>query len=230
MKRRSFGLLMGGVAGLRAQRQEKTRFAEEYPVAPRTVDIEVGNGPVTVILGRAPGIRVEAEIEYQGATEEDVALARQEVKFAPRLEGEVFRVWVERAREHYGNRYQARHAVRVEAPAGVKILARTASGAVRLQWQAGPQADVYAKTANGDIELAFGQSPDADFRLRTRHGGVYSAFALRALPDDDEVQVTNDGMRRIVSRATYTGGRAGRGGARIQVETVNGDIRLVERK
>ena len=59
---------------------------------------------------------------------------------------------------------------------------------------------------------------------------IDSGFEMTPLPDESETKVTEQGMKRIVSRNRFAGGRVGRGGIEIKVEGLNGDIRIVERK
>lgn len=218
-------------AAFATQEKETGKFQQEYPANVQSVDIELANGELRIEFGARTNIRVEAELEWSGATPEDLALAKQEVKFEPRVENGSLRVWVERTRERWSSRYNTRHNVRVELPETMRVLARTANGAVRAEWRKRPVAAAFLRTVNGEMELGFANEPNADFRLRTRNGGIYSAFSLAPIPEDQEpVKVTENGMKRIVSRTRYSGGRAGRGGPKIEAETTNGDIRVVERK
>jgi hypothetical protein len=220
----SAGLALG-------ERREKSTIRREFAEPVARVDIEISNGALDLAFGETGPIRLEADVEWSGATPEDVALARQEVKLETKIDQGVLWVWVERTRERWTSRYGARHDLRVWLPGSLRVLARTSNGALRAAWRKQPGGSVYFRTHNGELELSFAAPPDADFKLRTRNGGVYSAFSMAPLPDEPEAaQVTNDGMRRIVSRTRYAGGRAGRGGPMIEAETSNGDIRVMERK
>lgn len=231
LNRREAAALLLAPAALGAGHKETSKYSQEFPANVQSVDIEIANGEVRLDFGGRSNIRVEAEIEWSGATPEDLALARQEVKFEPRVEQGSLRVWVERTRERWSSRYNTRHTLRVELPENLRLLARTANGAMRAEWRKRPGASVFLRTVNGEMELGFPGAPDADFRLMTRNGGVYSAFTLVPIPEEQEpVKVTDNGLKRIVSRTRYAGGRAGRGGPKIEAETTNGDIRLVERK
>ncbi len=231
MRRREFGALLAAGAAYGAWPRETAKYSQDFGANVQNVDIEIANGEITVEFGSRADIRVEAEIAWSGATPEDLTLAKEEVKFEPRVERGSLRVWVERSRARWSSRYSTRHTVRVELPETMRLLARTANGAVRAEWRKKPGASVFLRTTNGEVELGFPSQPDADFRLRTSRGEVYTAFPLAPLPDEEEpVKVTENGMKRIVSRTRYAGGRAGRGGLKIEAETTNGDIRLVERK
>lgn len=230
-KRREWAALLLGPVAFGREMKETGKYAQEFAANVQSVDIELANGELRLEFGARPNILVEAELEWSGATPEDLALARQEVKFEPRVENGSLRVWVEKTRERWSSRYQTRHNVRVALPETIRVLGRTANGAVRAEWRKRPTAGVYLRTVNGEMELGFANAPDADFRLRTRNGGIYSAFSMAPIPEDIEpAQVTDNGMKRIVSRTRYAGGRAGRGGPKIEAETTNGDIRVVERK
>jgi hypothetical protein len=231
MRRRDFGMALAAGTTLGAELKETAKYEQEFAASVQSVDIEIANGDIRLEFGARTNIRVEAGIEWGGAAPEGLALAKQELRFEPRVEQGSLRVWVERTRERWSVRYSVRHTVQVEMPANLRALARTSNGAMRAEWRRAPGAGVYLRTGNGEVELGFASPPDADFRLRTRNGGVYTAFPLAPLAAEDEpATVTQFGMRRIVSRTRYAGGRAGRGGPKIEAETMNGDTRLVERK
>lgn len=229
MKRRD--LLAFGVFSLQAAEKRSTLFQQEFSSQVQAVDIEIIHGDIQLEFRARPNILLHAETEYRAATAEDLALAQEEVRLVPRQQAGQLRIWMERSRERNLSRYQVRQQLRLELPSNLRVLARTAQGNVKAQWLEAPAAGAFFSTIQGEVELAFPVVPDADFRLQTYHGGLFSAFALAALPqEEDEASVTNHGLRRIVSRTRYAGGRAGRGGPRIEAETRNGDIRLVERK
>ncbi len=217
-------------AGALRAAAERSRFEREYPATVAGLDIDLVNGDLTVRAGAGGMIRVRADIEWSADVAEDIAMAKREVRFEPRVEDNLLRVWVETAPERRWNRYQFRHQVEIECPTSLRLLARTVNGQIRIRFDAAPRMDIYVKNVNGEIDLEFASPLDADCRLRTRNGSIYSAFAFAPLPDNQPPTVTERGLRRIVSSNRYAGGRAGRGGPEIRVEGTNGDIRLRERK
>jgi hypothetical protein len=205
-----------------------TRFDQTFAARADVIDIDLVNGPVTVRSTRRNDIRVTAEAEWEAELKEDLALGQQEVRFEPRLEGNVFRVWVEMPRERRWDRYQVRHRVTVDMPAGMRLIARTVNGTIQASYEAVPVRDVYLRTVNGDVDLELPRGADADFQMKTVNGSVYSAWDLQPLAG--ETKVTESGMKRIVSRTRYAGGRLGKGGVAVRMEGINGDIRVRERK
>ena len=81
-----------------------------------------------------------------------------------------------------------------------------------------------------EIELEFPRELQADFQLKTMNGNIFTGFEMKGIPGKAETAVTERGMRRIVSRNRYAGGRVGRRGIEVRVEGLNGDIRILERK
>ncbi len=81
-----------------------------------------------------------------------------------------------------------------------------------------------------DIEVEAPSRLNAECQMKTMNGRTYSAYDTTPLPAAAETQVTERGMRRIVTRNRFAGGRAGSGGVEIRVEGLNGDIRIAQRK
>ena len=87
-----------------------------------------------------------------------------------------------------------------------------------------------SRLRRNEIQLEFPKPLNADFQIKTMNGHVYSGFEMTPLPDESETKVTEQGMKRIVSRNRYAGGRVGNGGVEVQLEGFNGDIRILDRK
>ena len=206
------------------------RFDRRYPVKHGVMDIDVVNGEVRLKAGAVQEIRVQAEIELTAPIVEDLELAKRELRFEPRLEGETFRVWVENPEQRQRQRYSYRHNVEVEMPAAMRLILRGVNGALRVSYSTLPEKDIYIKTVNGEIEVEFPKELQADFQLKTMNGSIYTGFEMKEIPGKTETEVTERGMRRIVSRNRFSGGRVGRGGIEVRVEGLNGDIRILERK
>jgi hypothetical protein len=229
MNHRRRAIILSPIALLGAQKHSY-RLERRYVVSPKSVDIEIINGTVKVRAGNRKEIKVLAAIELTAPTPEDLELAKAEVKFDPRLEGESFRVWVETREQRRWNRYSYRHDVELEIPANSRLILRGVNGNVEVSFDAPPVSDIYVKTVNGEINLELPRPIHADFQMKTFQGNIYSAFEMTPLPDSAETSVTEQGMRRIVHRNRFAGGRMGRGGIVIKIETTNGDIRIAERK
>ena len=203
------------------------RFDKQYNLTPKAIDIEIPNGAVKVLASSRKDFRVMANIELSAPTAEDLELAKREVRFDPRLDNDTFRVWVESARS---NRYNTRHDLEVEMPADTRLILRCVNGKIDVAYNQPPTKDIYVKNINGEIQLEFPKPLNADFQTKTMNGHIYSGFEMTPLPDESETKVTEQGMKRIVSRNRFAGGRTGRGGIEVKVEGLNGDIRIVERK
>lgn len=206
------------------------RFDRQYNVQPQVVDIEIPNGAISLRATTSGHIRVVANIELSSPTAEDLELAKQEVRFEPRLEGNNFRIWAETPNHHRHQRYSSKHNVEIEIPVTARLILRGVNGNVDVAYNTPPTRDIYVKNINGEIQLQFPPQLNADFQMRTFNGNIYTSFDMSALPAKSETEVTERGMKRIVSRNRFAGGRVGRGGIEIQIEGLNGDIRIVERK
>ncbi len=207
------------------------RFDKQFAVTPKSIDIEIANGTVKVLASSRKEIRVVADIELSAPTTEDLELAKREVRFDPHLDNDSFRIWVETPNDQRRwNRYNTRHNVEVDMPADTRLILRGVNGKIEVSYDQRPTKDIYVKNVNGEIQLEFPKPLNADFQIKTMNGHVYSGFEMTPLPDESETKVTEQGMKRIVSRNRFAGGRVGHGGIEIKVEGLNGDIRIVERK
>jgi hypothetical protein len=105
--------------------------------------------------------------------------------------------------------------------------ARTVNGPVIVSFRQNPHENSEFKTVNGKIELRFAHDLSADFRFKTFNGGIYSDFPVTTLP----VRAIQEERRggKIVYRADrFTAARVNGGGPEIQIENLNGDIRILE--
>ncbi|HEX5425569.1 MAG TPA: DUF4097 family beta strand repeat-containing protein [Candidatus Acidoferrales bacterium] len=105
--------------------------------------------------------------------------------------------------------------------------ARTVNGPVTVSFRQNPRANSDFRTVNGAVELRFQQGLDAAFRMKTFNGGIYTDFPVTALPLRPVSEKREGG--KIVFRADrMTGVQIGTGGPGIQIENLNGDIRILE--
>ncbi|MGB8476047.1 MAG: hypothetical protein WCE61_18350 [Candidatus Acidiferrum sp.] len=105
--------------------------------------------------------------------------------------------------------------------------ARTVNGPVIISFRQNPKENSDFKTINGNVELKFAQNLSADFRLRTFNGAVYSDFPVTAMPVH-AMQEEHKGGKVIYRSDRYAEVRVKSGGPQIQVENLNGDIRILE--
>jgi len=105
--------------------------------------------------------------------------------------------------------------------------ARTVNGPVKVSFRQNPKENSDFKTVNGAVELKFAHDLSADFRFKTFNGGIYSDFPVTALPLHP-MEAEHRGAKVIYRADRYTEARVNAGGPQIQVENLNGDIRILE--
>jgi hypothetical protein len=105
--------------------------------------------------------------------------------------------------------------------------ARTVNGPVIVSFRENPRENSDFKTINGNIELRFAHDLSADFRFKTFNGGIYSDFPVSTLPVH-AIQQEHRGGKMVYRADRFTGARVNAGGPEIQIENLNGDIRILE--
>jgi len=106
--------------------------------------------------------------------------------------------------------------------------AHTVNGPVRVTFSRHPGEDCSFKTVNGDLDIAFPGGLSADFQLKTFHGDMYTDFAVDYLPQPTAEPARKNG-KYVYRGHRFVGVRAGRGGPRIRMDTLNGDILIKKR-
>jgi len=99
--------------------------------------------------------------------------------------------------------------------AGKSVVARTTNGSVTvsLDRDLDEVGEIHLRSVNGRLALALPEGVNFDLSARTVHGRVGSEFDI--VQDDDE-------SRRKIE------GRHGDGGPQVELETVNGSVRLTK--
>jgi hypothetical protein len=105
--------------------------------------------------------------------------------------------------------------------------ARTVNGPVIVSFRQNPHENSEFKTVNGNIELRFAHDLAADFRFKTFNGRIYSDFSVTTLPVH-AIQEERRGGKMVYRADRFTGARVNGGGPEIQIENLNGDIRILE--
>ncbi len=105
--------------------------------------------------------------------------------------------------------------------------ARTVNGPVIVSFRQNPKESSDFKTINGNVELKFVRDLSADFRFKTFNGGIYSDFPVTAMPVH-AMEQEHEGTKVIYRADRYAEVRVKSGGPQIQVENLNGDIRILE--
>jgi hypothetical protein len=104
-----------------------------------------------------------------------------------------------------------------------EVTASTVNGDLEAEFARSPSDASSFTTVNGDVELALPSGTSADLGFETMHGDVYTDFEVTALPVRAVAERAGGGGRRY--RFERDGVvRIGRGGVRLDCETVNGDI------
>jgi hypothetical protein len=103
----------------------------------------------------------------------------------------------------------------------------TVNGPVKVTFRQNPRENSDFRTVNGPVELRFAQGLAADFRFKTFNGSIYSDFPVTALPVH-AIQEEHHGAKVVFRADRYTGVRVNSGGPEIKVETLNGEIRILE--
>jgi hypothetical protein len=105
--------------------------------------------------------------------------------------------------------------------------ARTVNGPVKVSFRQNPRDNSDFKTINGNVELRFAHDLSADFRFKTFNGAIYSDFPVTAQPVHP-MEEEHRGTKVIYRADRYTEARVNAGGPQIQVENLNGEIRILE--
>ena len=119
---------------------------------------------------------------------------------------------------------------------GIEMLDIAGSGRVgtinkdvRIVFRTNPTGPSSFKTLNGDVVVSFQPSLAADLRLKTFNGGMYTDFETTTLPALTPVAERKEG--KFVYKADRAAGvRVGGGGPELRFETLNGDIRILQRR
>jgi len=105
--------------------------------------------------------------------------------------------------------------------------ATTVNGPVKVSFRQNPREASEFKTVNGAVELRFAHDLSADFRFKTFNGGIYSDFPVTTMPVH-AIQEERRGGKMVYKADRFTEVRVGAGGPEIQMENLNGDIRILE--
>jgi hypothetical protein len=105
--------------------------------------------------------------------------------------------------------------------------ARSVNGPVKISFRQNPHENSDFQTVNGAVDLRFAPGLAADFRFKTFNGSIYSDFPVTALPVR-AIQEEHHGGKVVFHADRYTGVRVNSGGPEIKVETLNGEIRILE--
>jgi DUF4097 and DUF4098 domain-containing protein YvlB len=93
--------------------------------------------------------------------------------------------------------------------------AHTINGSVQAAFAANPKSDCSFHSLNGSIEVTFPRNLSAELRFKTLNGGVYTDFPASVLP------AATSSSHRV---------HVGSGGPEVQLESLNGAIKILQAK
>ena len=108
--------------------------------------------------------------------------------------------------------------------------ARTVNGELSASFLALPREDAEFKTVNGNVTVTWPEGLAAHLRLKTFNGGLFTDFPpspVAVAPAPTRIQ---QGGRFIYrSSSQFTDVQIGKGGPTITIETLNGNVRVLQR-
>jgi len=105
--------------------------------------------------------------------------------------------------------------------------ARTVNGPIKVTFHENPRNDSEFASLNGGVDLYFAKNLSADFRFKTFSGSVDSDFPILARPMGPIEE--RRGAALYFRTNSVAGGQVGAGGPLIRVESLNGDVRILEK-
>jgi len=105
--------------------------------------------------------------------------------------------------------------------------ATTVNGPVKVTFRENPRSECTFKTINGEIALALQPGLDADLRLKTLNGEAWTDFDYQMQPVT--ASASHEGARFVYRLGNGTNLRVGAGGPQLNLETLNGPIRITKR-
>lgn len=114
--------------------------------------------------------------------------------------------------------------------------ATSVNGRVEVGFQDNPTEDCFFKTINGDIKVEFQPTLSADVLVKTFNGNAYTDFETKSIPTDRWNELRS--VKKLEKKngfysyktSGFSGVRIGEGGPSLRFDTLNGDVRIVERK
>lgn len=104
----------------------------------------------------------------------------------------------------------------------------TVNGGIKVLFAKNPSGDCSFGTVNGAIETSFLPNLNADVRVKTFNGSAYTDYDVTALPRKISSGARQDG--KFVYRSDdFNGIRIGNGGPELKYDTLNGNIRIINR-
>ena len=108
-----------------------------------------------------------------------------------------------------------------------EVEAQTVNGPIRAEFASAPGSPAEFQTVNGEIELTLPAASGAELGFETMNGEIYTDFEVTAVPqrasaERGDGREGGHGRRYRIDRDAVV--RIGKGGPRIDCQTLNGDI------
>ena len=105
---------------------------------------------------------------------------------------------------------------------------RAINGTVKVLFGRNPTGDCSFGSLNGNVDVAFLPDLTGDLWFKTFNGSAYSDFEIKPLPQPAGEEERRDG-RFVYKSNRFFGGRIGKGGPQIKLDTLNGNIHVTAR-
>jgi hypothetical protein len=105
--------------------------------------------------------------------------------------------------------------------------AHTVNGKVQVDFVKNPKSDCSFHTINGKVDVRFRPGLSADFKLKTFNGEIYSDFPATYLPSNPG-KGKREGGKYVYKSSRFQGIRIGKGGPKIKMDTLNGNIYITK--
>jgi hypothetical protein len=105
--------------------------------------------------------------------------------------------------------------------------ASTVNGPVRVSFRENPRSECTFKTINGEVAVALQPGLNADVKLKTMNGEAWTDFDYQVQPV--MASASQEGARFVYRLGNGTNLRVGAGGTQLNIETLNGPIRITKR-
>ncbi|HSK08682.1 MAG TPA: DUF4097 family beta strand repeat-containing protein [Vicinamibacterales bacterium] len=245
-------LVLGGcdvvVSSLNAKARAEQDWARTYPLsATGTVEIQNGNGRISVTGGEGTQVEVKARVVARASTDQQAQEFLKQIEIREdagadrvRLETTAPRVSGSHAEVEYEVVVPSGATLRLVNTNG-QIAVSGVAGAVRAETTNGGvkgrelSGQVEASTTNGGVDLEVLTVAEGGIRAETTNGGVSlhlpadARADLRASCVNGGISLTGLALEGGQATRRRVDGRLNGGGPMVSLETTNGGIRIASR-
>lgn len=104
----------------------------------------------------------------------------------------------------------------------------TVNGAVAVSFATQPHAASHFSTINGAVVVTLPGSSSADLHMKAFNGGMYTDFPTRPLPVERPSPADRKQGMTFYRFDGYTNVRIGHGGPELTLDTLNGDVQVLQ--